>query len=575
MEDKEAINIVQIKNGNKLNGQLNPSFLKEIKRRIIENKKQFSIYLFFLVNTHFIVPLISVWLMDKYTLGIEQTIFWILGLDFIMDSVSVYVSIYSLLLSNQIVNNFTSSTTKIFSQVDTQSEKKKPKDEFWNLNERAEWSILSVLDWGFPTLIGLVGKCMSVIFIFIKNGLVWELIFSVVIYIILYQFVLKKYQKKYNEDDKDFRDKYHNQYEYTKLRQFFVLHRDYITKGVDKLTNKTRTIMNERQKGSYYINWYGSFLSSIICCFVMIFIATNLKDYLLYGVEFKYMSISTTLLYYYTLEKFSSAITNMSSFFIRYIRIENDYIKLVEFFDECKYRHPVEKYNIPYGGIQILNIDLFKGDFHVYLDNSFSGLSLGKGEKILIQGRTGDGKTTFLEGITGKIDGVKVNIGKPENYYHVFADFYQNMVAKLKWSKTTLRQLFDDENDNLKIEKILGLTLPEFNNIISTLAKKDSNKDHFDVQLDAIFSGGQEVRVCLAIKVYEMEKYKKEILILDEPEQGCDPEVAIMIIKNIFNYLNDKTIIMVSHICQCKLQEANISWHKKIRLENGCVKMIA
>ena len=39
-------------------------------------------------------------------------------------------------------------------------------------------------------------------------------------------------------------------------------------------------------------------------------------------------------------------------------------------------------------------------------------------------------------------------------------------------------------------------------------------------------SGGEKTKICFEMTLYRLEKYQFSWLILDEPEQGLDPELA-------------------------------------------------
>jgi ABC-type transport system involved in cytochrome bd biosynthesis fused ATPase/permease subunit len=53
-------------------------------------------------------------------------------------------------------------------------------------------------------------------------------------------------------------------------------------------------------------------------------------------------------------------------------------------------------------------------------------------------------------------------------------------------------------------------------------------------------------------------------LILDEPEQGSDPEIAYNIIDNIFKKFPEKMIIVISHL---ELIHIKYKWDNKFRIK--------
>ena len=75
------------------------------------------------------------------------------------------------------------------------------------------------------------------------------------------------------------------------------------------------------------------------------------------------------------------------------------------------------------------------------------------------------------------------------------------------------------------------------------------------------------------MRIYK-KSYYKQILILDEPEQGLDPDIAIKVINNIFTLFNDKTIIMITHICNCNIERLDIKWNTRLRINKGIISKI-
>lgn len=228
---------------------------------------------------------------------------------------------------------------------------------------------------------------------------------------------------------------------------------------------------------------------------------------------------------------------------------------------------------------------LKKGNFNLRFEENLKKFWFGLGCKILIQGKTGQGKSTFLEGLTGKIDGITLNANKPENYYWLVADMYQNIREKIPSSGVTVRGWFKKEqNDDIIIDCLKLCFEPEELEklLLALLKKREKNDDQdienqnisspFDIDIQEILSGGQKSRLCLATRVYELKKKNKQILIMDEPEQGSDPETAVWVLQNIFREFTDKTIIMTSHMCECQLNNLNVQWNYQLIIGDGLIK---
>ena len=72
--------------------------------------------------------------------------------------------------------------------------------------------------------------------------------------------------------------------------------------------------------------------------------------------------------------------------------------------------------------IKDINIEL--GDVKLQLDSSFN---LQSGDRILITGPSGGGKTTTLHAIRGLIPGVTLVNDKPENFVKEFVELCESL----------------------------------------------------------------------------------------------------------------------------------------------------
>ena len=179
----------------------------------------------------------------------------------------------------------------------------------------------------------------------------------------------------------------------------------------------------------------------------------------------------------------------------------------------------------------------------------FSNLNLeiNIGDKIGVEGKSGSGKSTFLDILMGllPIDSGKINVDGIE-----LKDIKNNFQRQIGYVPQTVF-LFDDsikkniafgipdeEIDNDKILKSIKLAnLEEFcKNAkfgINTKIGKNGSR----------LSGGQRQRIGIARAIYNNPK----ILIFDEATVSLDDLTEKKIISDIFENFNDKTLIFVSH----------------------------
>ena len=195
--------------------------------------------------------------------------------------------------------------------------------------------------------------------------------------------------------------------------------------------------------------------------------------------------------------------------------------------------------------VEIINTDLNIANKNILKNISFS---ISEGEMVFLIGRTGSGKTTFINSIFGNLEIEKTDKFNVLNYDlrkisedqipflrrkigFVFQDFkllndrsiYDNLEFVLKSTGIN-----DKEEINKKIQRVLKLV------------GINSSLDKFPNQL----SGGEQQRVAIARSVLN----NPELIIADEPTGNLDPETSLEIIE-LFQRLNKigTSIIIATH----------------------------
>ena len=195
--------------------------------------------------------------------------------------------------------------------------------------------------------------------------------------------------------------------------------------------------------------------------------------------------------------------------------------------------------------VEIINTDLDIANKNILKNISFS---ISEGEMVFLIGRTGSGKTTFINSIFGNLEIEKSDKFNVLNYDlkkisedqipflrrkigFVFQDFkllndrsiYDNLGFVLKSTGIN-----DKEEINKKIQRVLKLV------------GINSSLDKFPNQL----SGGEQQRVAIARSVLN----NPELIIADEPTGNLDPETSLEIIE-LFQRLNKigTSIIIATH----------------------------
>ncbi len=194
------------------------------------------------------------------------------------------------------------------------------------------------------------------------------------------------------------------------------------------------------------------------------------------------------------------------------------------------------------------NIKLNKINFS-YLRNNKKvldnlSISMNKGDRIGIIGKTGSGKSTLVDLISGLISNYKGKILIDERIIEL---------NKYKWGKNIgyVSQntfIFNDTikfnisfNHSTKNQEIFEvLDLVESLTFVKNL-KKSLNTTVGEKAIN--LSGGQAQRIGIARSIF----YKPKLLILDEAFSGIDNLTEKKIVKNIFKNFKDITIINIAH----------------------------
>ena len=227
-------------------------------------------------------------------------------------------------------------------------------------------------------------------------------------------------------------------------------------------------------------------------------------------------------------------INNYDSYNISKKRIDDLFnIKQESFKDHYYY----EPYNLK-GIIKITNLT-----YKIGIKELFTNLNLtiNPKEKILITGKSGCGKSTLMKILMRYIlipynivsidnidinhyhlESIRNNITYISNYEYLFNDTLLNNI--------TLYKKYDDN----EIDKVINLVLV---NEISTDKDKIIEEDGFN------FSSGERQRIVLARSLLR----NTNIYIFDEALNQIDIYREKKILKNIFDYYKDKTIIVISH----------------------------
>jgi ABC-type transport system involved in cytochrome bd biosynthesis fused ATPase/permease subunit len=169
--------------------------------------------------------------------------------------------------------------------------------------------------------------------------------------------------------------------------------------------------------------------------------------------------------------------------------------------------------------------------------------TLPHGQKIRVSGRSGSGKSTFAMGLIGALE-YSGSIMIDEVELKDVAELHTVIIAELQKShifNTSIRENLRIANKEASDDEILKvLKIVELD---SLLAESKNGIDTLIGEFGRHISGGEAKRLSLARALLS----KVPIVILDEPTEHLNSDLALRIEKRVLDYTSDKTLIVITH----------------------------
>lgn len=185
----------------------------------------------------------------------------------------------------------------------------------------------------------------------------------------------------------------------------------------------------------------------------------------------------------------------------------------------------------------------YRKDNPIYKDFS---LELNKGDLVTIFGKSGTGKTTLFELISGSLKSINGTIEKSK-IAMIFQDPYNSFHPTYSIKE--------------QIKDVVGeVSINELKDLLEKLTLKEEILDKKPHEL----SGGQLQR-CSILRALLM---KPDLLLVDEPTSALDNIIAYEVMKLLITLLNECAILLITH----DLDMAKWCSDKIIRLEENARK---
>jgi len=223
-------------------------------------------------------------------------------------------------------------------------------------------------------------------------------------------------------------------------------------------------------------------------------------------------------------------------------RGEDSYNEYLELFKDVDYNPLPKQLRMP-SKVVIKSIDIQLDQLKISNVQSKS-FEIQFGDRILMTGPSGAGKTTTLHAIQGLIPGVIIDKHLPSNYINEYIELCEEL-HRINFSRASIETLCTPKKNDVFDQKLA------FKCLETCCIKYWS--DRFDVKesFHGKISSGEKCRVIMALLVlYPLIHFNKRVLILDEPEKSLDPFIAYKVLTNILEMpeCQNKIIFVVSHL---------------------------
>ncbi len=306
---------------------------------------------------------------------------------------------------------------------------------------------------------------------------------------------------------------------------------------------------------TYNIELLKDLVEGIIILFVIYLGIGNVMD--------KSMSIGSLITYNTLLYYFINPIRNSFDFYHELYYVKNS-IKRINNLLCFKYEKLDQKSNLNTNGNIVINNLSFTYNSKNNILKDIS-ITINKGNKVILLGNSGSGKSTILK-ILYRFYEVNRDMVYLNNY-----DINDFTLSDIRTSIAYISQNEFLYTDTIKNNIIMGRNISDeaFLKVCKLTYIDEIIKDNmmsYNLRLEengVNLSGGQRQRIILARALLK----ESNIILIDEGLNEIDITLERKILTNIFNYYQDKTIIIVSH------RYDNIDlYNQVIKIEEGKIK---
>jgi ATP-binding cassette, subfamily B, bacterial PglK len=259
--------------------------------------------------------------------------------------------------------------------------------------------------------------------------------------------------------------------------------------------------------------------------------------------------IEVLIVYLTILYKISATAGTLTASFTDFIFYKASNDKVLDFLNLITSNQKLYKANndkefkkIEFKKIEFKNVN-FKYDKNDIFVNNIN-LDINESDHIMIVGKSGSGKSTFVDLISGLIspsngeiiynkknEKISIsNIAYMSQHSFIFNDSVKNNVV-----------LFEQHYDNNLLNEAIKysmFSIPNYYNEVNEFICGDNGNN---------LSGGQKQRLAIARVIYYIMKNNINLIILDEMTSALDSRTEKQVMENIMKVCSDKTLVFITH----------------------------
>ena len=437
-------------------------------------------------------------------------------------------------------------------------------EKYRNRLNDATQAVNMLLDWGVPNFFSLINGIFSCVIVSYNSGFMILPACLFLINTVFYFGKIRSVQKEISSGRKERQKQKSNLTTKKTLRLPMFQYGELKVDHIFSLYSKSREL--------FYIdvfNWR-----------TLEWLFNSINDFTLFILlAFPYFyedfSIVNMLMIMTIVENINSSFRYFSQFLNKYDKFSTQFDTFKELLLNVEFEDKVSQNKIP-KQLTITGININASNFNLKTSSAVEWY-ITLGNICLVTGPSGSGKSTFINGLIGNMPGVTFNHLAPQNYKSDVMYYYQTIRETTSTSDISIKELFVIDDD-----EPLCLDTLHFCCRLCCIDTWIQDRDVYE-KINNEISGGQKSRLLIAAKLYQLQITGKNMLILDEPEQGSDPPVAYQMLKNISDHYTKTTmdpkqrpvtIVIISHLEKI-LDEAHTGIHfdHVFRVADGLITM--